>query len=121
MELAQNTGGLYTKVTECHLALALLAGGEPELAEKLAAQELPARNEQPDTQVDARLLRAAVALYHRDGPAVRAVADELASWVAATGHRQQRHTADRLVAAAAAPPAPAQLPRLLWLGGTEES
>jgi tetratricopeptide (TPR) repeat protein len=120
MELARNTGGLYTKVTECHLALALLAGGEPELARKLAAEELPARNEQPDTQLDARLLRAAVALYHRDGPAVLAVADELARWVSATGYLQQRHAADRLVAAAAAPPAPAELPRLLWLGRTDE-
>jgi hypothetical protein len=61
-----------------------------------------------------------VALYHRDGPTVRAVADDLARWVAATGYLQQRHTADRLVAAAAAPPAPAEIPRLLWLGGTEE-
>jgi hypothetical protein len=30
------------------------------------------------------------------------------------------HLADRLVAAAAAPPAPAELPRLRWLGGTEK-
>jgi tetratricopeptide (TPR) repeat protein len=120
LELARNTGGLYAQVTEYHLALALLAAGEPGLAERLAAADLPDRKDLPEAQVEARLLRAAVALYRGDVPAVLAAAEELTRWVDAIGYLSHRDTPGRLVAAASAPPAPDELPRLLWLRGTDK-
>jgi tetratricopeptide (TPR) repeat protein len=119
LELARNTGGLYARVTEYHLAVALLAAGDPGLAERLAAADLPDRKDLPEAQVEARLLRAAVALYRRDYPGVLVATEELGRWVDAVGYLSHRDTPGRLVAAAAAPPAPAELPRLLWLCGTD--
>jgi tetratricopeptide (TPR) repeat protein/transcriptional regulator with XRE-family HTH domain len=115
VELARSTGGMYLYSAERHLAVALLVRGEPELAERLAAQELPDRAGLLEAQLDARLLRIAVALYRRDPAAVREAADELAWWVEATGYFSYREVPEQLAAVVTEPPPLAELPKLLWL------
>jgi hypothetical protein len=96
-----------------HLALALLVTGDPGSAEELAGHDLSSGL--LETQLDARLLRAAIALRRHDEPATQAAADDLARWVELSGFTLYRAVPARLVAAVAAPPPPVRLPRLLWV------
>ena len=66
LDLARHTGGLYEGLTSTHLALAHLASGDATPAATLAAQPLPARQSLLEEQLDARLLRAALALARQD-------------------------------------------------------
>jgi len=117
LDLAERTGGLYERVTRQHLALAELAAGDPERAIELADEELPGKGSLLELQLDARLLRAAVALARHDRAGVAAAADELARWVDATGFLLHRTTPAALNTAAADPPPPRDIPRLIWVTG----
>jgi hypothetical protein len=99
LETIRHTGGLYEDIVRVHLALALLVTGDAGSAEELAGDDLSSGL--LETQLDAWLLRAAVALRRHDEPATHAAADDLARWVELSGFALYRAVPARLVAAAA--------------------
>jgi tetratricopeptide (TPR) repeat protein/transcriptional regulator with XRE-family HTH domain len=115
LDLARHTGGLYEGLTSMHLALAHLASGDPGPAATLAAQPLPGRQSLLEEQLDARLLRAALALARQDMAGVLGASRELAAWIGSTGMHLWDAVPDRLISASHRPPPPADLPRLIWL------
>jgi tetratricopeptide (TPR) repeat protein/transcriptional regulator with XRE-family HTH domain len=115
VELARQTGKPFQRLIEYHLAMARLVAGDPGPARALAAAPLPDRSSILEAQLEGRMLRAAVALVDRDAAAVAEVADDVAAWIDATGMGLFRDKPAALRAAALAPPAIGDLPRLVWL------
>lgn len=104
-------------LVQLHLALARLAAGDPASAAALTEAELPGPDAPLETRLDARLVRAAVALARHDPAGVAEAADDLSIVVKQTGSALHRETPGRLMAVAENPPAPADIPRLLWVTG----
>jgi hypothetical protein len=117
-EAGEGTGGDAKTVTDMHnhLALALLASGDPAAAEQALAEAPPAEGG-ADAKFERGLIGGAVALMRGDAAAARSEFAAVAERASALGYKLHLRAARRLLAAAEARPEAGELPGMVYLPG----